>query len=235
MKLLARINWAFATLVILLGLTLKIVCFPFMKKPYASKLSAWFIRTLMGIRVKVVGKIDPKAQLLIINHQSELDIAIIETLTGRNLAWVAKKELFEVPFFSLALRLSKEIPLERESKSALVSLLKTSKERLEAGRTICIFPEGTRSESGRMRPFKPGAKLLAEQLELTVQPVVLIDTAEHFSTKRLQARPGCINAVWLESFVAPRDNQEWLTRLHDTMQATYDDYSAEAKRRLTKA
>lgn len=232
MKILAHINWAIATLVILLGLTLKIIFFPLLKKPYASKLSAWFIRTFMGIRVNVVGNIDPKAQLLIINHQSELDIAIIETLTGRNLAWVAKKELFKIPFFSLALRLSKEIPLERESKSALISLLATSKERLEAGRTICIFPEGTRSESGRIRPFKPGAKLLAEQLELTVQPVVLIDTAEHFSTKRMQARPGSIQAVWLDSFVAAHDDQEWLTHLHDTMQATYDTYSSEAKKHL---
>ena len=225
MKILAHINWFYTAIVIFAGLFIKIITFPFLPRPYASKLAAWFIRLLIFVHVKKVGTMDPEAQMLIINHQSELDIGVIESTTKRNLAWVAKKELFEIPFFSLAVRLSKEIPLERESKSALVTLLKNAKERIDDGRLICIFPEGTRSESGRMRAFKPGAKLLADKLGLKVQPVVLVETSRYFSTKKMTARPGTITAVFMESFAADKNDKEWLKRLQLKMQTTYDDYA----------
>lgn len=225
MKILARINWFYDTLVILMGLVVKIILFPVVPRPYASKIAAWFIRILIFIHVKKVGEVDPEAQMFIINHQSELDIGIIESITRKNLAWVAKKELFDVPFLSLAIRLSKEIPLERDSKSSLVALLKAAKERVDEGRTICIFPEGTRSETGRMRPFKPGAKLIAETLSLRVQPVVLIETADYFSTKKMSAKPGTVTAVFLESFLPDKTNKNWLKQLQATMQETYDRYA----------
>ena len=228
MRIFAHINWLYSTLVVFTGLTLKILLFPLLPRPYASKVASWFIRTLIFVYVRKIGDADPDAQLFIINHQSELDIGVIESSTAKDLAWVAKKELFEVPFFSLSLRLSGEIPLERESKSALVALLKASKERIDSGRVICIFPEGTRSESGKMRSFKPGAKLIADTLGLTVQPIVLIDTARHYSTKRMRAAPGVITAVFLESFKADKSDKTWLVRLHDTMQRTYDRYAHKA-------
>ncbi|WP_416768362.1 lysophospholipid acyltransferase family protein [Sulfurimonas sp. ST-25] len=224
MKILARINWVYSTLVIFTGLLLKILLYPFVPRPYASKIAAWFIRLLIFVHVRKVGEPDPEAQMYIINHQSELDIGVIESTTQRELAWVAKKELFEVPFFSLAVRLSREIPLERESKSALVALLKAAKERIDEGRIVCIFPEGTRSESGRMRRFKPGAKLIADKLGLTVQPVVLIHTARFFSTKRMTAAPGMITAIYLESFTADKSDKKWLETVQHQMQETYDRY-----------
>lgn len=231
MKILARINWVYSTLVIFAGLLLKIILFPFLPRPWASKAAAWFIRILIFVHVRKVGEVDPEAQMFIINHQSELDIGILESITSNDLAWVAKKELFEVPFFSLAIRLSKDIPLERESKSALLALLKAAKERVDDGRTVCIFPEGTRSETGKMRPFKPGAKIIADKLGLKVQPVVLIQTSRYFSTKRMMARPGIITAVFLESFVPDPKDKEWLKRLHDTMQETYDLYAENGERK----
>ena len=225
MKILARINWFYDTFVILLGLVVKIILFPFLPRPYASKVAAWFIRILIFVHVKKVGEVDPEAQMFIINHQSELDIGIIESITRKDLAWVAKKELFEIPFFSLAIRLSKDIPLERESKSSLVALLKAAKKRVDEGRTLCIFPEGTRSDTGRMRAFKPGAKLIAETLSLRVQPVVLIKTADYFSTKKMTAKPGTVTVVFLESFLPDKTNKNWLKQLQATMQETYDRYA----------
>jgi 1-acyl-sn-glycerol-3-phosphate acyltransferase len=228
MKILAHLDWAYSTLVIFAGLLLKIILYPFVPRPYASKAAAWFIRILIFVHVKRIGEIDPDAQMFIINHQSELDIGVIESVTTKDLAWVAKKELFEVPFFSLAVRLSKDIPLERESKSALVTLFKAAKERVEEGRTICIFPEGTRSPSGKMRPFKPGAKLIAEKLGLKVQPVVLVGTAKHFNTKTMTARPGMVTAVFLKSFTPDKTDKAWLANLQKKMQETHDRYAAEA-------
>lgn len=223
MKIFAVTSWLYATCVILFGLTLKIVLFPFVKRPYASKIASWFIRLFIFTPIRTKGQVAPGVQLFLINHQSDLDIGVIETLVNRDLAWVAKKELFDIPFFGLAVRLSKDIPVERESKSSLLKLLKDAKERLDDNRVICMFPEGTRSTTGNMRSFKPGAKMLADKYRLRVQPVVLLETAQHFDIKRKHFRPGPITAIFLDSFDAEKSDKEWLSRLHAEMQRVYDE------------
>lgn len=200
-----------------------IVMFYLLPKPYAVKFSAWFIRLLVFVPVNVKGTPDPDAQMFLINHQSDIDIGIMETITSKDLAWVAKKELFKVPFFGLVVRLPKDIALERESKTALLKLIKDCKERLDQGRVITIFPEGTRTETGKMKPFKAGAKMVADKFTLKVQPVVLIATAWHFSNKRKVFNPGTITAIYLDSFIADKSNPEWLNETHTHMQKVYDD------------
>lgn len=203
-------------------MTMMIFIFHLLPKPYAVKFSAWLIRILAFSPVRIKGTPDPDAQMFLLNHQSDLDICIMETITPKDLAWVAKKELFDVPFFGLVVKLPKDIALERESKTALVKLIKECKDRLDHGRTITIFPEGTRTETGRMKPFKAGAKIVADKYALKVQPVVLIATAWHFSNKRKDFRPATITAVYLDSFIADKNDPDWLNTLHDKMQQVYD-------------
>lgn len=200
-----------------------ITIFHLVPNPYAQKISAWFIRLLVFLPVRVKGTPDPEAQMFLLNHQSDIDIGIMETITPKDLAWVAKKELFDVPFFGLVVKLPKDIALERESKSSLVKLIKECKNRLDHGRVITIFPEGTRTETGKMKPFKAGAKIVADKFTLKVQPVVLIATAWHFSNKRKDFRPGTVTAVYMDSFVADKEDPEWLNNLHTQMQKVYDD------------
>ena len=176
--------------------------------------------------VKTVGKIDPEAKMLIANHQSDIDISTLECTTKRDLVWVAKKELFSVPFFGLAIRLSDDIPVDRGSKAALVSLVRETKKRLDQGRCVVMFPEGTRSSGPNMRDFKPGAKMIADKYELRVQPVVLINTSRYFDLKNRSGQTGSITVVYLDSFIASKENKEWLTDLQVTMQETYDEYVA---------
>ena len=73
-----------------------IATFYLLPKPYAVKVSAWFIRLMVFVPVRVKGRPDPDAQMYLINHQSDIDIGIMETITTKDLAWVAKKELFDV-------------------------------------------------------------------------------------------------------------------------------------------
>ena len=220
----ARINWFYDLIVILIGLTLKIMTWPFVPKPYGSKIASCFIHTFMLNPVRRVGKIDPEAQMLIANHQSDIDISSLECSTKRDLVWVAKKELFSVPFFGLAIRISDDIPVDRDSKAALVSLVRESKKRIDQGRCVVMFPEGTRSNGKKMRPFKPGAKMVADTYGLRVQPVVLINTARYFDLKNRSGQTGPITVVYLDSFVASKDDANWLSDLQVKMQAVYDEY-----------
>ena len=200
-----------------------IVSFYLLPQPYAVKLGAWFIRIFVFIDVDTKGTLDPDAQMFLVNHQSDLDIGIIETITAKNIAWVAKKELFSIPFFGLVLRLPKNIALQRESKTAIVKLIKESKRCLDEGRVITIFPEGTRTETGIMKPFKSGAKMVADKYTLKVQPIVLIATASYFSNKRKIFRPGAVTAIYLDAFYADKENQDWLINTQSIMQKVYDD------------
>jgi len=222
----ARINWFYSLLIILIGLAIKIIVWKFVPKPYGSKIASCFIHTFMFNPVKRVGEIDPDAQMLIANHQSDIDISVLECTTKRDLAWVAKKELFSVPFFGLAIRLSDDIPVDRGSKAALVSLVRETKKRLDQGRCVVMFPEGTRQSSSQMLTFKPGAKMVADKFELRVQPVVLINTSRYFDLKNKTGKTGQITVVYLDSFIASKADKEWLADLQVTMQKTYDEYVA---------
>jgi 1-acyl-sn-glycerol-3-phosphate acyltransferase len=223
MKILARISWAYATFIIFAGMTLMITIFKLVPKPKAQKIASRFIQLCTFWSYKKIGIEDPQTQMFLINHQSDLDIGVIELLTHRDLAWVAKKELFDIPFFGLTLRLPNDIPIERESKSSLVKLLKASKDRLDAERVITIFPEGTRSTTGKMLPFKPGAKIVADKYALRVQPIVLIATSSCYNIKKYYYRPRKIKAIFLDSFIADKDDKDWMNNLRITMQKVYDN------------
>ncbi len=223
MQMLARISWAYATFIIFSGMSLMILIFKFVPKPHAQKIASKFIQLLTFWSFEKIGQEDPNAQMFLINHQSDLDIGVMELVSKRDLAWVAKKELFDIPFFGLTLRLPNDIPIERESKTSLVKLLKASKERLDEGRVITIFPEGTRSTSGKMLPFKPGAKIVADKYALRVQPIVLIATASCYNIKKYYYRPRKIKVIFLDSFIADKEDPAWMDNLRVKMQKVYDD------------
>ncbi len=223
MKIFAHISWFIATFFIFLSLATMIVIFPFIKKPYARKVTSWLLKYSIFYRTDIEGKEDPDAQLFLINHQSDLDIAIIETISKKDLAWVAKKSLFDMPFFGLALKLPNDIAVERESKTSLLKLLKDVKDRLDTNRTITMFPEGTRSTNGTMRSFKSGAKVIADRYSLKVQPIVLIQTAKYYNIKKFYYKPGTIKVIYMDSFIADRSDKEWLKDLKNKMQRVYDN------------
>ncbi len=223
MKIFAHISWLISTIIIFISLTVSILLYPILPRPYPRKISAWIIRLTIFFSTDTKGKEDPAAQMYLINHQSDLDIGIMETVSKKDLSWVAKKELFDVPFFGLAMSLPEDIPIERQSKTSLIRLLKNAKNRLNKGRVITMFPEGTRSKTGKMLPFKSGAKVVADKYQLKVQPVVLIQTAKYYDIKRLYYKPGRIKVIFMDSFIADRDDENWLRDLRKKMQKVYDD------------
>jgi len=223
MKIFAQISWIYATLTIFFSLMMMIVLYPFVPRPYARKITSWMLRFSIFYSTEVEGKEDPDAQMFLFNHQSDLDIGVMETCTKADLSWVAKKALFDVPFFGLSLKLPEDIPVERESKTSLIKLLRAAKDRLAKGRVICMAPEGTRSTKGKMLPFKSGAKVIADKYELRVQPVIMMQTAKYYNLKKLYYKPGRIKVIFMDSFVADKNDTEWLKELRVKMQKVYDD------------
>lgn len=181
---------------------------------------------LFGIRVDEVGSLDPEADMLILNHRSFLDVIYFEGHHPRDLCWVAKKELGEVPILGHALKAPKMLLIDREDKRGIIPLIKQSQSILEQKRVLSIFPEGTRSRKEKMLPFKPGAKLIAEKLQTKIQPIVLVGTREVFDTQSLTLSTRRAKAVYLDSFI-PEKGSDWYESLREKMQKVYDEYSQE--------
>ena len=108
------------------------------------------------------------------------------------------------------------ILVERESKKSLVKLLKDCKDRLNKGRPIGIFPEGTRSDGKKLLKFKAGARIIAEKYDLIVQPVMIIGTRKILDSQNLRQESGVVKIKYLPSVKAIKGTN-WFKDIEATM------------------
>ena len=121
-------------------------------------------------------KIDHKASYIVVsNHQSQLDILVAFRLFFP-FKWVSKAEVFRLPFIGWNMVLNGYIKLKRGDKQSIQKMMAACEKSLAAGNSVYFFPEGTRSPSGVMKPFKPGAFILAKQLHRTILPIAINGT-----------------------------------------------------------
>jgi len=179
---------------------------------------------LIGYTIKEIGKPDPEAKLLLLNHQSLMDIVVLEDVYPADIAWVAKKEIAQIPFFGKILSVPEMITIDRESKSSLVKLFKDAKDRLSKGRVVAIFPEGTRGRGDKILKFKAGSKLLAEKLNLKIQPIVIVGSRKVLDSQNLTCQGGEIKVIYLPS-INPKDDKEWYEKLYKDMKETLAKYT----------
>lgn len=110
------------------------------------------------------------------NHESFVDILLISHLPWE-MKWLSKAELFRIPVLGWLMRLAGDIPVERGTARSAVKAMKRCREILEGKVSVIIFPEGTRSETDEMLPFKDGAFRLAIDTQVPVLPMVVRGTS----------------------------------------------------------
>ncbi|CAI8216388.1 MAG: 1-acyl-sn-glycerol-3-phosphate acyltransferase [Arcobacter lacus] len=180
------------------------------------KLQMW----ALGIKLETQGTLDESCDLVIMNHQSLLDIIVMEYIHNRDLAWVAKKEISDLFFFGHIIKAPRMISIDRENKAGLISLLKEARDRLDKGRPIAMFPEGTRSNGTGMLSFKPGAKMIANKFNLKVQPVIILNTLNIVDSKKLKAKPGRVRVIYLDAVQADKKT-DWYEQTEEKMKETF--------------
>jgi len=195
-------------------------------KRYNHALRHWWSRAFLnpfGIRLKVEGTPDPEARLLTPNHRSFLDIPILEAALPTHIdpAWIAKEQLMKTPVVKWMLRAGRMITVERENKRGMLKLLKDLQVPLGEGRSIVIFPEGTRSKTDRLLPFKSGARFIAEHCNLKVQPVVIYPSDQRLNTGKLQMNGGLLTVRFLPARLPEGD--QWFAEMEAEMQQAYLD------------
>lgn len=133
---------------------------------------------LLTVKILDRDKIKPgKAYVIICNHQSVLDISVVFMLFV-HFKWVAKIEMFRTPIVGWVLRMNQYVPIHRGDKDSAQQMAIACQKHLQRGSSVTMFPEGTRSEDGNLRPFKEGAFRLALQAKVPLLPVVLDGTAQ---------------------------------------------------------
>ncbi len=153
---------------------------------------AWCLLKIAGVRLEVQnGEILRRypQYVIVCNHQSYFDIFCLIVILGRCPHFLAKKELFRIPIFGQALRAADVIEIDRENPdSALASI----KAMLEKGLSnpVCIFPEGTRSTTGELQPFRKKGLNLLMDTGLPFVPVAFHGTREVMPKKKYTVTPG---------------------------------------------
>ncbi|RXJ95425.1 1-acyl-sn-glycerol-3-phosphate acyltransferase [Arcobacter sp. AHV-9/2010] len=178
----------------------------------------------LGIKLEIEGKLDESCDLILINHQSMLDIIVMEYIHKRNIAWVAKKQITDMFFFGHIIKAPRMISIDRENKAGLIHLLSEAKDRLDKGRPIAIFPEGTRGDGTFMGDFKAGAKMLGNKYNLKVQPVVMFNTRNIVDSKKLEASSGVVKVVFLEPVLASKDSSWYEDTEKNMKEVFYKEY-----------
>jgi 1-acyl-sn-glycerol-3-phosphate acyltransferase len=161
-------------------------------------LATWWASSIcraagVAVAVEWAEKLDPgRPYIFAANHQSQFDIFVLQGFLGVDFRWLAKKELFAVPVWGPAMRRAGYIPIDRSRGRKALKSLAEAAEKIGAGTSVIIFPEGTRSRDGRLQEFKAGAMVLALKAGVPIVPVAIRGTHEILPKGRLLMKPGTV-------------------------------------------
>ncbi len=173
---------------------------------------------ITGTKVVITGlqHIAPqKSYILVSNHQSNFDIFAMLGYLPIQFRWIAKAELFRIPFMGWAMHRIGYISIERESpKKAYRSMLKAA-EAVNGGVSVMIFPEGTRSQDGNLQPFKKGLFLIALKSQAPILPITIQGTSRIMRKGEWRTYPGNVSITIdapIETAGIPSEKEEELSR-----------------------
>jgi 1-acyl-sn-glycerol-3-phosphate acyltransferase len=132
-----------------------------------------------GVRSRVSGLghvLTDRPQIFFASHSSFADICVLAAHLPVQFRWLAKRELFKVPFIGWHLARSGHLMIDRGDRESATRLLAVAAERVRSGVNVLVFPEGTRSTDGSLQPFKKGVFHLALNAGVPLVPIRLLGT-----------------------------------------------------------
>jgi 1-acyl-sn-glycerol-3-phosphate acyltransferase len=149
------------------------------------------ILTPVFVKVKGRENIDPKqSYVIVVNHQSAYDIIILYARLGIYFKWLMKKEIRKIPGIGFGSQAIGHILIDRSSTKAAIETINYAKSKIKDGTSMLIFPEGTRSRTHDMLPFKKGAFWFAFDLNLPILPVTINGTREILPSETMNLLSG---------------------------------------------
>jgi 1-acyl-sn-glycerol-3-phosphate acyltransferase len=166
----------------------------------AHKLPKQFSKTFMkltGSKISAAGldMIPEGPVVFIANHESDIDIPVLLGAIDKPFGFVSKVEMKKVPIISSWLEAINCVLIDRKNTKQAVQSLQEGVNLLKEGHSLLIFPEGTRSKGGNVRPFKVGGIRLAQDAGVPIVPISIKGTADVFEKNGRLIKPAAIKVT----------------------------------------
>jgi 1-acyl-sn-glycerol-3-phosphate acyltransferase len=166
---------------------------------------------LGGGKVEIVGldRFDNQGTYIYMcNHVSNIDPPIVIPAIPKRTSVLVKKEVFRIPVLATAMRMGQLVPVDRTDRDSAINSLRKGREVLACGVNMTVFPEGTRSKTGELLPFKKGPFYMALETGVSVVPMAILGTKAIWAKGSFAIKPGTATVV----FHAPIDPKQYPDR-----------------------
>lgn len=167
---------------------------------WAGVKGVMFFVNCVGVHVDVKGaeRIPAGTCIFAANHTSSADAPAVVGAIPRRIAILLKRSLMEWPIVGQAFQLAHFIPVDRFNRESAIESLERATEALRNGQSFLIYPEGTRSNDGRLQEFKKGTAAMAIKSGVPVVPVACSGAHRVMEKRKLRITPGRILVEFLE-------------------------------------
>lgn len=159
---------------------------------FVQRLSAHFVRNILGLRLTVNGQLTDKQSVMIANHQSFIDVVLCLSLSP-NISFVVKDYIWNNPLFGIVARFLDCFPnsLDDDRRESIVKRI------IDEGYSLFVFPEGTRLVNGEIGRFHRGAFYYAEKYRLPIQPLLIEGMVDYLGKQHFAIRPADVRLTIL--------------------------------------
>lgn len=178
---------------------------------------------LVFVKIEVRGRKNinkDTSYIFVCNHQGAFDIWAIYGYLNHNFKWLMKKSLEKIAFVGFACKRSGHVFVDSNSLQSIRQTIEAARHQLKDGMSLVIFPEGTRSETGKLGEFKRGAFLLAGEFRLPVVPLSIRGAYEIMPKDSYFPRAGKI-VLTIHEPIEPGEKgfntKELLEQCHETI------------------
>jgi 1-acyl-sn-glycerol-3-phosphate acyltransferase len=176
---------------------------------------------LGGVKVEIIGldRFDNQGTYIYMcNHVSNIDPPIVIPAIPKRTSVLVKKEVFRIPVLATAMRMGQLVPVDRTDRDSAINSLKKAQEVLASGVNMSVFPEGTRSQTGELLPFKKGPFYMALDAGVPIVPMTIVGTRAIWPKGSMSIKPGTATVV----FHPPIDPKQYPEReaLMDAVRAS---------------
>jgi 1-acyl-sn-glycerol-3-phosphate acyltransferase len=148
--------------------------------------------SMVRVKAKGLNNILDEPAIYAANHASQLDIPIICTRVNRPMFFIGKIELKKIPILSQYMKIVGMIFVDRKNRERAMASMRTAIQDIQGGKSIAAFPEGTRTKTGELLPFKKGVFTIAKEGRIPIVPIAVIGSAKALASGSFFLRPASV-------------------------------------------
>jgi len=189
-----------------------------------------FLKMIVGLDIEIRGlnNLPPGPAVIVSKHQSAWDTFVFYTLVN-DPNYILKKELMDIPFWGWCAAKCGAIGVDRDGGvSALKKMVRDTEDRLNKGRQVIIFPEGTRAKPGSRLPYHPGIAAIYGHTKSPVVPVAL-NSGLFWGRDSFVKYPGVVTVKFLGPMPPGQKRREFMADLESQIESASDALMAEAR------